>query len=110
MFELAAKYAFKENELVRRTAWHGAVGVRTCGTKVYARNLPSISRNRNAHAETLLTRKLDAGSIVYVARINREGKFCNSRPCQWCQLSMKFAGVKKVYYTVNDTEHGVMEF
>ena len=39
---------------------------------------------------------------ILVIRINREGKLCNSRPCNQCIITLKNIGVKKVYYSNDD--------
>jgi len=49
-----------------------------------------------------LDRKVTAGSTVYVVRVNREGEYRNSRPCQMCQNVLKFCGIKKVVYTTGE--------
>ena len=44
---------------------------------------------------------------MYVARINNQGEFRNSRPCPMCQEVLKFVGVKRVVFTKNDGQVGL---
>lgn len=37
--------------------------------------------------------------VVYVCRVNTQGGFMNSRPCEKCMLFMKENGVSKVYFS-----------
>lgn len=94
----------------RRDSIHGAVGVRNDGAIVNSKNLPTQVKNPKVHAEYLLCRKIDSESIVYVVRLNRKGQYTNSRPCVNCQIAMRQKGVKKCYYTINETEYGIMKF
>lgn len=47
------------------------------------------------------------GATMYVARINNQGEFRNSRPCPMCQEVLKFVGVKRVVFTKNDGQVGL---
>jgi hypothetical protein len=88
-----------------------AVGKRTDGTLVQAWNVPSQGPNPDCHAEARLARKLDVGSIVYVARTRRDnGKLAMAKPCKGCYLAMKHRGVSKCFYTISENEYGVIEF
>ena len=61
-----------------------------------------------AHAEARLARKIDYGSVVYVARTLKSGEIAMARPCDRCYAVLKAKGVNKIYYTVNDSEYGVI--
>jgi tRNA(Arg) A34 adenosine deaminase TadA len=37
-------------------------------------------------------------------RINKQGKFRLSKPCEMCHNILKFCGVKKVVYTYSENE------
>lgn len=39
------------------------------------------------------------GAILYVARLNRQGKDRNSKPCKYCEAVIKSAQIKKVIHT-----------
>ena len=42
------------------------------------------------------------GASIFVVRVNRKGELRLSKPCAMCHDALKFAGVKKVYYSTND--------
>ena len=62
------------------------------------------------HAELACVLGLDKsatqGGTVYVARINKNGKWKNSKPCSMCHEVMSFVGIKRVVYTISDGEWG----
>jgi deoxycytidylate deaminase len=110
---IASHISVKGNRL--RRALVGAVGQRSDGTIVQAWNGSSAGttydRCPSAHAEARLLRKLDAGSTVYVARTRKEdGKLAIAKPCKDCERLMRHRGVKRVEYSINDNEYGVLEF
>ncbi len=86
----------------------GAVGVRTDGAIVTASNVPQRTPEPNAHAEARLAKKLDWGSVVYVVRIYSNGKLAIARPCKKCQIALRLRGVTRVYYSISETEYGVL--
>jgi len=55
------------------------------------------------HAEiaALVRCRRPVDSIV-VARVNSEGKLRNSRPCCLCQLGLRDAGIKQMFYSTNE--------
>lgn len=65
--------------------------------------------SRHAEFEAIKEAKSNAaGAILYVARVNRQGSDCNSKPCKLCQDVIKEANIKKVIYTKgNDNVHQV---
>lgn len=94
-----------------RRAFLGAVGIRSDGTIVYSYNGHAEDKKPTVHAEARLARKLDPGSIVYVARTDKIGEnVCMAKPCKFCKNRLKFKGVKKVYYTISGNEYGTIEF
>lgn len=114
-FQLAANVAniskgndFREFKL-------GAVGIRSDGVLIASANgsamISTADRrhySRECHAEYRLSRKVDKGAVVYVARINIFGNYKNARPCKTCENALRSRGVKKVYYTLSNNEYGVM--
>lgn len=89
----------------------GAVGLRSDGVIVAARNISARDIVPTHHAEARLIKKLTPDSIVWVARILRStDKWTTSRPCTSCQSRMRSAGVKKAVYTISHDEWGVIEF
>lgn len=129
LLKLASKYAvFRTND--GRTFFIGAVGVRNDGRIVHSHNDAVLDTCRRgdeslnavrskfviykrfpeSHAESRLTKKIGFGGIVYVARVARgSGELAMSRPCECCQNILKFFRVKKVYYTINNTQWGVWD-
>lgn len=106
LFSLAARAALlRDDERIHRL---GAVGVRRDGVLVLAANGPARNKLPAAHAEARLTRKLDSGSEVYVTRATAHG-YGLARPCGACQVRLRSKGVRRAYYTVSDTEYGVLE-
>lgn len=108
-FALARIVATKGDTLDARRRYRlGAVGIRYDGAIVSASNLPNRTPASEAHAEARLVRKLDVGSIVFVVRITRKGLLTTARPCKRCRAKMRARGVKRVYYSITENEHGVL--
>lgn len=95
--DIAAHVAVKGP--ARRAHMLGAVGVRRDGAVVIAYNLASKEKEPRAHAEARLSRKLDVGSVVYVARVLRDGTFGIAHPCPTCMRILRAKGVQRVFYT-----------
>jgi tRNA(Arg) A34 adenosine deaminase TadA len=118
LFE-AAKFAIGSNPNDKRSFILGAFGERGKDNKlVKARNgavSSSVSSEKyriigEAHAEIRLLQKLGHGGTIYVARIlKRDGLLAMAKPCGGCQVRIKAAKVKKVYYSVNYYQYGVWE-
>lgn len=53
-----------------------------------------------------LDRTITEGSTLYVARIGRTGDFKLSKPCPMCHEAMKYVGVKKVVYSIDNNITG----
>lgn len=100
---------------------HGAVLVR-------GKSIISSSPNKNSHARfgrrfrkrnhghathhaeigciLGLDRSVTKGSTVYVVRLSKTGEFKMSKPCEMCHEALKYVGVRKVVYTVDDQSIG----
>jgi len=110
-FLLARKIATKgDTPEANRHYRIGAVGIRNDGAIVAASNTPQRNPEPKAHAEYRLVKKLDWGSVVYVVRIRRDGTLALARPCRNCRGAMRLRGVKRCYYSINDTEYGVIHY
>lgn len=63
----------------------------------------SITYENYLHAETHalmnLPLSLTQGTTVYVYRGWRNGKMADSKPCPFCELNLRRAKVKRVYYS-----------
>lgn len=77
----------------------GAVGVRKDGVIVASCNGNPKEPDRRHHAEYRLSRKLDRGSTVYVARTLADGSMAMARPCIHCWKALQSKGVERVYWT-----------
>ena len=55
----------------------------------------------HAEVSALIKAREDADTIV-VARVDRQGKLKNSKPCPICAFALEQAGVTNVYYTTNE--------
>lgn len=106
---MASRVSIKGNWC--RKAHIGAVGIRRDGTIVQSWNGSATDVMPMAHAEARLAKKLDAGSVVYVARVRRDnGKLAMSKPCAHCERILRNRGISRVTYTINENEYGVLEF
>jgi len=106
-FEVAAKTATSKDD--KRSFLLGAIGIRNDGAMVRSLNSPTENKNRKAHAECKLCRKLDYGAKeVYVARVRMDNfEFAMARPCSSCRKILKSKKVRKVFYTINNSQYGV---
>lgn len=94
-----------------RTYHLGALGIRSDGVRVQARNGAALYLAPQAHAEARLCRKLTPKSVVYVVRLSRSGEgYRMAKPCANCRKALKQRGVLKVYYTISPSEYGVIDF
>ncbi|MEV0322615.1 hypothetical protein ACIBKX_33175 [Streptomyces sp. NPDC050658] len=74
------------------------------------RNHPIIDfRNASFHAEEVILRRTrrPQGAVVYVARVDSQGRPLLARPCPRCQRALAAYGVVRAYYTT-DTGVGSM--
>lgn len=95
----------------KRKAHIGCVGIRNDGVIVQSWNGCATDVCPTAHAEARLARKLDVGSVVYVARVRRDnGKMAMAKPCRGCERYLRSKGIAKVIYTISENEYGVLEF
>jgi tRNA(Arg) A34 adenosine deaminase TadA len=86
-----------------------AVGVRNDGAIVSSANgavkETGVLRYRafpKAHAEARLSRKLDVGATVYVARASKTGAATMAKPCPTCKRFLKARGCRRVVFTTYD--------
>ena len=107
-FDLAGKLAVKNQS--HKSFLLGAIGVRKDGALVSAVNSISQEPDRRAHAEYRLSKRIDQGSIVYVARVRLlNGEFAMARPCHDCEKVLRSKRVRRVYYTISNCEYGVLD-
>lgn len=101
---MAAYYSRLKKD--NRNFFLGAVGERADGTLVFACNGSQKIVTPKHHCEYRLSRKLDKGSTVYVARTLSDYTWANSSPCVPCQNALRAIGVRRVYYTIGPDEFG----
>jgi deoxycytidylate deaminase len=122
MLELAGKIARPNNDTDKRSYWLAAIGIRSDGVLVSAKNGsiqhmfsksldPDLSeKSCEYHAEGRALRKMDKGGILYVSRVSRkDGSFVMARPCYLCQSKIRFKKIEKVYYTINNEQYGIFD-
>lgn len=57
----------------------------------------------HAEVDAVVSARTDiSGSIVYVARILKNGKLAMSKPCEHCEALLRRSGVKAAWYSTND--------
>lgn len=49
------------------------------------------------------------GATVYVARINKHEDYRLSKPCPMCESALRYVGIKKVVYSIDEDEIGVFK-
>lgn len=112
-FRFAISIALKaEDKYEKRKAVVGAIGWRKDGAIVHAFNAgDQRQQSPDSHAEARIIRKLGQYSPeVYVARIRRDTwEMALARPCVTCLPRLRNKRVKKIYYTISDTEYGVID-
>jgi len=71
-----------------------------------------IPNHATAHAELGTILGIDisktAGATVYVVRINNNGRLMLSKPCSMCAAALKHVGVKKIVFSENGGNLGVV--
>lgn len=115
LLKLAGKVAMPTSPDDPRNFWIGCVGMRSDGVIVSAKNGAVFSTQSDnyqllpdAHAEGRVLRKLGKNGKIFVSRIAKfNGGYAMARPCGMCQIRIRSFNVKKVFYTINDTQFGI---
>ena len=55
-------------------------------------------------------KKFKSKLTVFVVRVNIQGEYKNSKPCEKCQEYMRKHNINEVYYSEDDGEFGCMKF
>jgi tRNA(Arg) A34 adenosine deaminase TadA len=106
-FEIAARTAVSKDD--ERSFMIGSIAIRGDGVMVKALNGPSRFPTRQAHSEFRLSKKIDYGATIYVARVRLvDGEFGMSKPCPSCMKALLSKRVKKIYYTIGPNEFGII--
>jgi deoxycytidylate deaminase len=65
------------------------------------------------HAEVVsilgMKRSKTMKSDVYVVRINKTEELRNSKPCPNCQETLRYVGIKRVFYSVDENSYSVLK-
>lgn len=64
------------------------------------------------HAETaaIINARCDLkGASLFVLRINNSGNLRLAKPCEHCMQYITYVGIKKVIYTIDDNEFGIIK-
>ena len=114
--QLAAKQAFKSlfyrariGAVVEKSGRILAVGHNIVGksTSLFPHRWNSIHAEQKAIMYLLKEHNglsLLRGSTLYVTRILRNGNFANAKPCPICEELIANCGIKRVIYTISNTE------
>ena len=85
---------------------HGYNLIRPCGIQAsYNKRVGRITKSDCRHAEMDVLCKARAcgrsakGMDMYVARLDRNGMPAMCKPCPACELAIREAGIKRVFYT-----------
>ena len=49
-----------------------------------------------------MDRSITDGATIYVARVGKENNFKLSKPCDMCEAALRYVGIKRVVYTVDN--------
>lgn len=102
----------------KRGFWLGCIGIRNDGALVYSKNgasqfSDSVKKYQlipNSHAEGRLLRKIGKYGTIFVSRVSKKDMtLAMAKPCEMCQVRIKSMNIRKVYYTINETEYGIWE-
>jgi len=73
----------------------------------FRNNLPG---HATVHAEIGailgLDRSITDGAVLYVARIGKLDDFKMSKPCEMCEAALRYVGVRRVVYTIDNEKVG----
>ena len=53
-----------------------------------------------------IDRKMTTGSTIYVCRIDKKGDYQRSKPCEMCYTAMKYVGIKKIVWSIDNKTCG----
>tara|TARA_R110000851_G_scaffold89540_2_gene195125 strand:+ start:237 stop:605 length:369 start_codon:yes stop_codon:yes gene_type:complete len=102
---------FKHGAVLAKGSTILNLGVNKNQFNSFAARFKSVPKHHaTLHAELCcvlgVERESTLGATVYVARVNRRGAWKMSKPCCMCEAAMKYIGIKKVIYTVDEHHIG----
>jgi len=96
-----------------RKAFVGSICVSDNGKIFSSRNGSSSpfcsEKTPSTHAERRSCKRGGRGATVYVARVLRNGELAMARPCPRCLAYLTSMRVKRIYYSINEKEYGVID-
>jgi len=97
-----------------------SVGFNKKPTNTFVEHYADIARGKrdycmSTHAELDAICKARAkvdlrGTKLFVTRIKPSGGMGMARPCEICMGALENYGIKRVYYSIEDNEYGVLKF
>jgi pyrimidine deaminase RibD-like protein len=101
------KYLKMAREMATRATGvhrHGCVIV--SGGRILARGHNSYENGVHAEVNALSANWLSEfkGATLYVARLRKEQAYGLSLPCPACQIDIRKAGIKRVFFSTNDPD------
>lgn len=87
-----------------------AVAKRFDGSLLVSSNIRTAHPIHSAHAEHRILSRCGLGATLWVARVDRMGDVCMAKPCQKCEALCKNKRVRRIYYSISNSEHGCLEF
>ena len=79
------------------------------GTKFRPSNEGIATLHAELGAILGLPRDVTRGGTIYVVRINGEGEFRLSKPCNMCTAALRHCGINKVHYSTNTESFGCLK-
>ena len=55
-----------------------------------------------------MPKELTSGADIFVVRLGKNGEFKLSKPCDMCFKALRFVGIKRVFYTVEENEFEIL--
>ena len=74
------------------------------GSRFRPKDMGDATQHAEISAILGMPRKATQGADMYVVRINNFCEWRMSKPCCMCEEALRFVGVKRVFYTLDD-EH-----
>jgi tRNA(Arg) A34 adenosine deaminase TadA len=87
----------------------GLAAIRRDGAIIRAYNEYSDVPMPPAHAEYRGSQKAGRNSVIAVVRLNNSHKWLLAKPCDRCKAFMQNNGIKRVLYSIDEGEYGVMD-
>jgi len=84
-------------------------GFKSFGQRFRERDCGHATRHAELGVILGVDRAKTTGATVYVVRIGKTGDLRLSKPCHMCRAVLEYVGVKKVFYSIDENEIGVIK-